>query len=103
MSNRARHRDGQLPAWIEIPKQHLSHGATRFLSEVPAFEDDGHVLSNIVDRERAPVEKKRNDRLARRHHGFDEVFLPANQVEAGAVAHMLPRPGFTRSLFIAAD
>ena len=32
-----------------------------------------------------------------------QFFLPAHQVEAGAVAQMPERPGFARSLLVAAD
>ena len=48
---------------------------------------------------------KRNaiDRLAQRDHGLDQFFLAADEVKAGAVAHVLQRPGLARGLLVAAD
>ena len=50
-----------------------------------------------------PLKTKRHDRLAQRDHRLHQLFLPADQVQAGAVAHVVERPGLARGLLVAAD
>ena len=73
------------------------------LAEVEALEYDRHVREEVVDRERAAVEEEGDDGLAERGQGFDQLILTADEVEAGAVAHVLQVPGFARGLLVAAE
>ncbi len=52
---------------------------------------------------RAAVEEESDHRFAGGEHGGDEFTLPADQIEIGAVAHVLERPRFARGLFVATD
>ena len=99
----AREADGELAAGIGVAEEDVGDGVAGLLAEVPALEDDRHVRDEVVDRERTPVEEESDDRLAERGHGFDQLILAADQVEAGAVAHVLQVPGFARGLLVAAD
>ena len=72
------------------------------VSEVPPFEDGGDVLGDVVDRVRPAVNQEDHGGLAERKHGFDEVVLVSEQVEAAAVAEVI-FPGFAARLFVAAQ
>ncbi len=50
-----------------------------------------------------PLNRKHHDRLSERHHRLHQFFLPPDQVQAGAVAHVVQSPGFARCLLVAAD
>ncbi len=63
----------------------------------------GTFSSDVIDGKRAAVEEENDDRLACRDHGLDQLFLPADEIEAGTVAHVVQAPGFARGLLISAD
>ena len=50
-----------------------------------------------------PLKRNATTGLPRVGDRFDQLVLPADEVEAGAVAHVLQVPGFARSLLVAAD
>src|SRR5271157_850746 len=103
MTRRTREADGELASGIAIAEQDVGHGAASLLTEIPTLEDCGNILAEVIDRERPAIEQKDDERLAESDHGFDEFFLPSDQVEAGAVAHVVQSPGFARGLFVAAN
>ena len=60
-------------------------------------------MGDIVDRERSPVKQENDDRLAQRDHRFHQLFLTPNQVQAGAIAHVIQHPSLARSLLVSTD
>ena len=103
MASRSRDGDRQLAPWIEIPKQHFRDSRSRFLPQIPALENDRHVLAHVVNRKRASVEQKDYDRFAGGHHRLDQFFLSADEIQTGAVAHVHERPRLARGLLVATD
>src|SRR4051812_17462347 len=73
------------------------------LPEIPALEYRGDIVGDVIDGERAAVEKQHDYGLAGSEHGAHEFVLAAHHVEAGAVAEVLGRPGLARGLLVAAD
>ena len=85
-------RDRQLAAGVVIAEQNVGNGAAGLLAEVPALENHRHVLADVIDGKRPAVEEEHDHRLAERDHRLDQFFLAANEVEAGAVAHVIQIP-----------
>ncbi len=103
MSDRPRDGNRKLASGIYVSEENFRHGLTCFLAEVPALENGLRLFRKIADRDRAAVEKKRDDRFARCGDGVDQLILTADQVERRAIAHVIERPGFARRLLVAAD
>ena len=95
--------DGQLAAGIDIAEENAGHRAAGLLAEVEALVDHRHVFLDAIDGDGPAVEEEDDDRLAQRGHPPDQLFLPADQIEAGAVAHVHERPCLARGLLVAAD
>ena len=94
---------GSLPPGLKSPN---STSATAWPVSWPRYQHSkiaGTFRLSIVDGERAAVEQQHDHRFAGGQHGVDQFLLPADQVEAGAVAQVLGRPGLARRLFVAAD
>src|SRR5215831_16416120 len=103
MPRRARKSNRQLAAGIVIAKQDIGHCLSRFLTEIPAFKDDRNVGNKVVNRNWPAIEKKNHYGLSGGDHRPYQLFLAADQIEAGAIAHMLQIPGFARSLLVITD
>jgi hypothetical protein len=103
MSRRAWETNWQLAARIAVAEQDIRNRAASLLAEIPALEDRRDILVDVVDGKWPAVEQKNDHWLAQRHHGFDKLFLPPDQVEAGAIAHVVQSPRFARSLLVAAN
>ena len=70
------------------PRAEPRHRAPVLLPEVPALQQCCRTLTQVVHREGRTVEQERNDRFPGRNQGPRQLFLPADQVQVGAVAHM---------------
>ena len=94
MASRSGNGNRQLAAGIVVPEQDLRHGAAALLTQIPAFEDHGHMAGDVINGEWPAVKQKDDDRLAGFEDGLDQVLLPPRQIEAGAISEVLERPGF---------
>src|SRR6185503_2754631 len=98
LTNVARDRDGKLARGVVITKQNVSDCNARLLTQIPSLENRGHLLSNVIDRKRAAADQNHNHRLPCFHDRFDEIVLPAQQVETIAIAKVIFRPTLSRRL-----
>jgi hypothetical protein len=103
MADRARDRDRELTAGIEVAEDRFCNRDSHFLAQVPAFVDYGHFSHQLADRKWSPVEQNRNDGFARAYKRIDQFILLADELQACSIAEVISHPGFARGLLVATD
>src|SRR5947209_4651349 len=98
-----RETNGQLAAGVHVAKDYAGSRGPTFLPQVPALDDRGNVLGNVVDGERPPVKKKDDSGLAGFNHGFHQVVLCAQEFERIAIAAMVLGPRLAVCALVLAD
>src|SRR6185503_724827 len=99
----ARDRNRQLAARIITAEQHVGQRMAGLLAKIPALQQRGRALGQIVDRKRAAVEQDYDRRLAKREYRLCEVVLLAEEIEAVAVAEVRVGPAFATGLLVSAQ
>src|SRR5260370_3746156 len=98
-----RKSDGQLAAWVHIAKQHVRRCSSAFLPEIPSFQNCRHVLGDVVDGKRPPIDQQHDRGSPGFDYCFDQIILRAEQFERIAFAAMLLRPSLAVAAFVLAD
>src|SRR5260370_3814357 len=98
-----RKRDGPVAAWVRIAKQHVRRCSSAFLPEIPSFQNCRHVLGDVVDGKRPPIDQQHDRGSPGFDYCFDQIILRAEQFERIAVAAMLLRPSLAVAAFVLAD
>src|SRR5215471_2618038 len=84
-----------------VAEEYLRDGASALLAEIPAFENHGDIVGQVINRKRPTIKQKHNDWFAGAEHRPNEVLLAPEQIETRAVAQVLLRPTFARCLLVA--
>jgi hypothetical protein len=81
----------------------LSQGGATFLSKIPAIQNGGDILRDVVDGIRAAVLEEDDGWFSRGEDGLDQVVLVAEKVEVVSIAGMVDGPGFAGGLLVSAE
>ena len=81
VAHRMRECDGQLAAGIHIAEDHFSRARSTFLAKIPALKNRGDLFSDVVDRQRPPVDQQHHRRRSGFDHRLHQIVLRAQQVK----------------------